>query len=104
QASGLTAASYGEGFGLPLVEAQAHGTPVLARDLPVFREIGEGVFHYFSDDSPRSLANSIETWLGSTGRTVPLSTDGLPRWSDSALALVNRLGIETALIRDGGRR
>jgi len=104
QASGLIAASYGEGFGLPLVEAQAHGTPVLARDLPVFREIGEGVFHYFSDDTPGSLANSIETWLGSAERTVSLGADDLPRWSDSALALVNRLGIKSALIRDGGRR
>lgn len=29
-----------EGFGLPLVEALACGTPVLASDIPVFREVG----------------------------------------------------------------
>src|SRR3546814_2021872 len=36
--AGLLVASRGEGFGLPLIEAAAHNKPVLARDLPVFRE------------------------------------------------------------------
>ena len=35
--------SYAEGFGLPLVEALDLGVPVIASDLPVFREIGQGV-------------------------------------------------------------
>lgn len=32
----LIAASYGEGFGLPVVEASNYGIPILARNIPIF--------------------------------------------------------------------
>ncbi len=43
----LIAASEGEGFGLPLIEAAQHHIPMIIRDLPVFREIaGEHAFYF----------------------------------------------------------
>ena len=41
EADGLIAASYAEGFGLPLVEALQAGLPVLASDIAVFRDIAD---------------------------------------------------------------
>ncbi|MEM1380229.1 MAG: glycosyltransferase family 1 protein [Pseudomonadota bacterium] len=38
-ARALVMPSFAEGFGLPVVEAQAVGTPVIASDLPAFREV-----------------------------------------------------------------
>ena len=35
--------SFAEGYGIPLVEALAAKVPVIASDLPVFREIGQGI-------------------------------------------------------------
>ncbi|MFT4268718.1 MAG: glycosyltransferase family 1 protein, partial [Xenophilus sp.] len=46
----LLAASRGEGFGLPLIEAASKHLPILARDLPVFREVAQGHAQYFHAD------------------------------------------------------
>jgi glycosyltransferase involved in cell wall biosynthesis len=38
--------SFAEGYGIPLVEALSHGVPVIASDLPVFREIAQDIPDY----------------------------------------------------------
>jgi glycosyltransferase involved in cell wall biosynthesis len=42
-AEALLLPTLAEGFGLPLIEALAMGTPVIASDLPCFRESGQGI-------------------------------------------------------------
>lgn len=48
KSTALIAASLGEGFGLPLIEAMQHDTDVIARDIPVFKEVTHGTSTYFS--------------------------------------------------------
>ena len=47
--------SVAEGWGLPLTEALSLGVPVLASDLPVFREVGQGVPELLSP-------HAVELW------------------------------------------
>lgn len=89
--AGLIAASYQEGFGLPLVEAAANGAPILARDIPVFREVGGPLFDYFENDKPNVLADRIRQWLSDARPPSTREIDALPRWEDSAAALLHRL-------------
>lgn len=59
----LIAASEGEGFGLPLIEAAQHQLPIIARDIPVFKEVaGEHAF-YFEGLEPEDLSHAISAWL-----------------------------------------
>ena len=55
----LIFASIVEGFGLPLVEAIHHGKPVIASDIPVFREIGDNYPLYFDLKDPVYLKRII---------------------------------------------
>jgi alpha-1,3-rhamnosyl/mannosyltransferase len=49
----------GEGFGLPVIEALAHGVGVAASDLPVLREVGGGLAHFFDPHDPAAAAAAI---------------------------------------------
>ncbi|WP_281969187.1 glycosyltransferase [Roseovarius nanhaiticus] len=49
-----------EGWGLPLGEALWLGTPVLASNIPVLKEVGGELAEYFDPDDPRALADQID--------------------------------------------
>jgi len=79
-------ASYAEGFGLPIIEAAHHQTSVIARDIPVFREVGGEGADYFIADTPEQLAQFLKEWLTlkpsqkASVLKIPLQT-----WSKSAI-------------------
>ena len=62
-AGALLMASEGEGFGLPIVEAAQAGLAVIARDIPIFREIAGEHALYFPPGGPDALADTIRRWL-----------------------------------------
>ena len=92
-ADGVVMASEGEGFGLPLIEAAQHGCPVLARDLPVFREVAGEHATYFTDSSPLQLARVLYLWIKKIGYgSAAASTDMLwSTWQESTARIVNLL-------------
>jgi len=48
-----------EGFGLPLLEAMAVGTPVIASDIPIFREVSGGVARFVPALDPEAWAAAV---------------------------------------------
>ena len=86
----MIAASYGEGFGLPLIEAAQHGLPILARDIPVFREVAADYAHYFAGETPEALAHEIKLWLDLYRQKKHRQSTQMPRltWQESAQRLI----------------
>ncbi|MDZ4098203.1 MAG: glycosyltransferase [Methylophilaceae bacterium] len=90
----LIAASEGEGFGLPLIEAARHGLPILARDIPVFREVaGDHAAYFTANISAPGLASDIERWITSHSRNRHPRPDGMKwlTWAESAGAVCDVL-------------
>jgi glycosyltransferase involved in cell wall biosynthesis len=82
----LIAASDGEGFGLPLIEAAQHKLPIIARDIPVFREVaGEHAF-YFAGNELDALAEAIKEWIALYEKGKHPKSDAMPwiTWMQSA--------------------
>jgi glycosyltransferase involved in cell wall biosynthesis len=90
QCSVLLAASEGEGFGLPLIEAARHGLPILARDLPVFREVATTHALYFEGYEASDLAEAVKHWcqLDAQGQAPGSSALRWVTWKQSAEMLV----------------
>jgi len=95
EATALVTASREEGFGLPVVEAQALGTPVLLSDIPIFREIGGPAAGYFDPSDTASFVSAVrELEDGSVwARRSAESAEWAKRfnWPDAAKALLEVL-------------
>ncbi len=89
----LIAASEAEGFGLPLIEAARHGLPIIARDIPVFREVAQDHAMYFAGDDGAALATAIQSWLALAKQQKTPDSSQIQRqtWAQSAQQLLSRM-------------
>lgn len=92
-ATGVLMASEGEGFGLPLIEAAQHGLPILARDIPVFREVAGEFARYFSGHTSQDLAKALQRWMEELRMGTAPSSQGMPwqTWAESTKQIIGLL-------------
>ncbi|WP_434621446.1 glycosyltransferase family 4 protein [Arthrobacter sp. A5] len=89
----LVTLSKAEGYGLPLVEAMALGTPVVVSDTPIFREVGGTAASYVPADSPAAFASQVRK-LADPAVWSQCSVDSVRQaarfsWADSARELLD---------------
>lgn len=88
---GLVAASLDEGFGLPIIEALAKDVPVLARDIPVFRELACKGVEYFSQAGPEDLAKAIKLFVSAPPRVAAKNLLERATWPVCARTIASHL-------------
>jgi len=84
-------ASEGEGFGLPLIESAKHKLPIIARDIPVYKEVASDYAYYFTNDTdPQTLARDIEQWLNLYKENKHPKSDGMQylTWKENVKRLL----------------
>jgi glycosyltransferase involved in cell wall biosynthesis len=82
RSAALLAPSEREGFGWPVVEAMACGTPVVASDIPAFREVGGDAVTYVGVDD-------LSEWVEAVDRLLRERADAA-RWQDLRAGLLAR--------------
>lgn len=80
-AQALLFPSFVEGYGLPLVEALACGTPVIASDLAVFRELAGGIPDYLSPIDGLGWTAAIEDYARPDGTARVAQLERLAGWA-----------------------
>lgn len=94
RAEALVYPAFAEGFGLPVVEAMACGTPVITSSTTALREVGEGGALFVDPYSHKEIAQALEQILLDDDLRKRLSFKGLKRsqefrWEKTARATVD---------------
>ncbi|MEM2056642.1 MAG: glycosyltransferase [Thermoproteota archaeon] len=90
RARALLAASYDEGFGLPVVEAARYGVPVIARDIEVFREIlGSGGIYFRKNATVMEIAEVVSAFLDAPLAGCRSDTTGARTWREASRELLD---------------
>ena len=88
----LIFSSEGEGFGLPLIEAAQHKIPIIARNIPIFKEISKDFAYYFSDTKDAvTIVEAIKNWLELYKNDEHPKSSEMPwlTWKESTKNLLN---------------
>jgi alpha-1,2-rhamnosyltransferase len=85
-AHALVFASIAEGFGLPIIEAANDGLPVIASDIPIFREVGGKNISYFRALDSSDLARKLREAM--TKERQPQKIE-VPGWKQSTQQLLD---------------
>ena len=85
----LVSASRDEGFGIPVIESMARGTPVVCSGIEIFREVGANAAVYFEVGNAADLAASVKSLQGEWATKSTLSIKNVERfdWKQSASEL-----------------
>lgn len=94
--SALIAASLGEGFSLAMLEAAQRGLAIIAREIPLYREIAGEHAHYFTDMAPEALAEALSAWLALHKKNRAPSAKGIKpqTLSQSTAQLLEAIGAQ----------
>jgi glycosyltransferase involved in cell wall biosynthesis len=92
----LCAVSTAEGFGLPLVEAMFCGLPILASDIPPFREVAGNAARFVNPLDEAAITAGLRRLLDEPELRLELSRTGLGRrglfdWGRAAAEMVQVL-------------
>lgn len=61
EATAMVTACRDEGFGIPLIEGEAAGVPLVLSDIPLFHEVGGEAAVYFDQEDPAAFANAVRS-------------------------------------------
>jgi alpha-1,3-rhamnosyl/mannosyltransferase len=78
-ADALVLPSFAEGFGLPVLEAHAAGTPVACSDLPALHEAGGEAAVFFNPHDATTIASALNALLGDEDKRNLLRKKGRGR-------------------------
>jgi alpha-1,3-rhamnosyl/mannosyltransferase len=97
--------SFGEGFGLPVLESMQCGTPVVASDIPVLREVAADAAVYADPHSTSAMADALIAVLEDADLRARMRESGLRRaqqFSWAACARRTEDAYRTAVAMAGG--
>ena len=87
--------TYAEGFCLPIIESLQRGTPVLASDIPVLREVGGDYCRYFKLDDIKEFGNVLSDLMENESKYQKLKEHiagyRASTWKETAVKIADAL-------------